>query len=103
MVEIHSAISRLSRTAKLTDPEKRGALSRLDLLSHGWKEILPDDPLRELASSLLDIHELRAGHSLQLAAALTWCQKRPSKRNFVCRDQRLSKAAGDSGFSVVQL
>jgi hypothetical protein len=82
MVEIHSAISRLSRTAKLTDPEKRGALSRLDLLSHGWKEILPDDPLRELASSLLDIHELRAGHSLQLAAALTWCQKTSVEKEF---------------------
>lgn len=102
-VEVHSAIARLHRLGKLKDVERKGALSRLDLLNRGWREILPGDQLRDLAIRLLDIHELRAADSLQLAAALTWCQQRPAKRNFVCGDQRLSKAGASAGFSVVEL
>lgn len=102
-VDIHSAIARLHRLGKLTDVEKKGALSRLALLSRGWREILPTDPLRDLARRVLDLHELRAADSLQLAAALTWCQQRPAKRTFVCGDQRLSKAAAFAGFSVLEL
>ena len=102
-VEVHSAIARLHRLGKMTDPEKQGALSRLDLLCSGWREILPGDDVRDLARRLLDTHELRAADSLQLAAALTWCQKRPAKRDFVCADVRLSKAAAAVGFSVLLL
>lgn len=102
-VEVHSAVARLYRLGKLKDAEKKGALSRLDLLSRGWREILPGDHVRDLARCLLDTHELRAADSLQLAAALTWCQQRPAKRNFVCADQRLSKAAEAAGFSVLEL
>jgi hypothetical protein len=88
---------------KLKDAEKQGALSRLDLLTRGWREILPGDHVRDLARRLLDAHELRAADSLQLAAALTWCQQRPAKRDFVCADQQLSKAAIEAGFSVLEL
>jgi predicted nucleic acid-binding protein len=102
-VEVHSAIARLHRLGKLKDAEKQGALSRLDLLSRGWREILPGDHVRDLAGRLLDAHELRAADSLQLAAALTWCQQRPAKRDFVCADERLSKAAIAAGFSVLEL
>ena len=102
-VEVHSAISRLHRLGKLKDVEKQGALSRLALLSRGWREILPGDPLRDLAMRLLDAHELRAADSFQLAAALIWSQQRPAKRTFVCADQRLSKAAEAAGFSVSEL
>jgi uncharacterized protein len=103
MVEVHSAISRLHRLGKLKDIEKKGALARLDMLRRGWREILPGDQLRDLATQLLDSHELRAADSLQLAAALTWCQARPANRNFVCGDERLSKAAESAGFSVLLL
>ncbi len=102
-VEVHSAIARLHRLGKLKDAEKQGALSRLDLLTRGWREILPGDHVRDLARRLLDAHELRAADSLQLAAALTWCQQRPAKRDFVCADQQLSKAAIAAGFSVLEL
>ncbi len=85
------------------DVDKKGALARLDVLSRGWREILPGEQLRHLATRLLDIYELRAADSLQLAAALTWCQERPSNRNFVCGDERLSKAAESAGFSALQL
>jgi hypothetical protein len=103
LVEVHSAIARLHRLGKLSDAEKQGAFSRLDLLNRGWREILPGDHVRDLAAQLLDVHELRLADSLQLAAALTWCQQRPTKRDFVCNDERLSKAAAAVGFAVVQL
>ncbi len=103
LVEVHSAIARLHRLGKLNDLGRKGAFSRLDLLSRGWREILPGDPLRDLAMRLLDAYELRAADSLQLAAALTWCQQRPARRAFVCADQRLSNAAKSEGFAVLEL
>jgi predicted nucleic acid-binding protein len=102
-VEVHSAVARLHRLSKLKDLEKKGALARLNVLSRAWREILPSDPLRELATQLLDTYEFRAADSLQLAAALSWCQGRPARRIFVCADQRLSKTAAAVGFSVVEL
>lgn len=102
-VEVHSAVARLHRSGAVNDMEKQGALSRLALLRRGWKEILPDDSLRELASRLLDLYTLRASDSLQLAAALTWCQQRPAQRRFISGDQRLSDAAEAAGFVVIAL
>ena len=102
-VEVHSAIARLHRLGKLNDLGKLGALSRLNLLSRGWREILPGDPVRDLAMRLLDGYELRAADSFQLAAALIWCQQRPLRRAFVCADQRLSNAAKSAGFTVFEL
>lgn len=102
-VEIHSAIARLDRTGKLTNADKKIALERLATLSGGWKEIMPHNHLRELAIFILDKYDLRAADSMQLAAAMMWCQQRPSRRNFVCGDQRLSKAAQAIGFTVLQL
>ena len=52
LVEVHSAIARLHRHGTLKDVEKQGALSRLDLLSRGWREILPGDHVRDLATRL---------------------------------------------------
>lgn len=102
-VEVHSAIARLHREGKLKDVGKHGALSRLEILSRGWREILASDAVRDLAKQLLDTCELRAADSLQLAAALTWCQQRPFRRTFICADQRLAKCAVAAGFSVVEL
>jgi len=102
-VEVHSAVARLHRQGKLRDVEKNGALARLDVLSRAWREILPSDSLRDLARQLLDIYELRAADSMQLAAALTWCQHHPSRRAFLSADQRLSKCATAAGFSVITL
>jgi predicted nucleic acid-binding protein len=102
-VEVHSAIARLHRNGAVNDMGKQGALSRLSLLRRGWREILPDDPLRELASRLLDVYALRANDSLQLAAALTSCQQRPAQRTFICGDARLCEAAEAAGFVVIAL
>ena len=103
IVEVHSAIARLHREAAITPSERDGALARLTLLGQGWREILPDDAMRNLAGTLLDTYTLRAADSLQLAAALIWCQQRPEGKTFICGDQRLSDAAKSAGFAVAEL
>lgn len=103
LVEIQSAICRLQRQGEINDSGKKGATARLQLLARGWKEILPGDELRELALQLLDGYSLRAADSLQLAAALTWCDQHPARRNFISGDERLSRTAEAAGFSVFEL
>jgi predicted nucleic acid-binding protein len=103
VVEVQSAIARLYRLGHLDDGDRQKSLKQLDTLNGSWREILPGDHVRELAIRVVDAHELRAADSLQLAAALIWCQERPARRTFVCGDDRLSKAASSAGFSVLQL
>lgn len=103
LTEVRSAIARLHHGTKISDAQKHAAVSRLTFLARSWKEILPDNELRDLANRLLDLHILRAADSLQLAAALIWCQQRPARRSFVCADHRLSKAAKAAGFSVTEI
>jgi len=47
LTEAYSAISRLRRNKAISDPDEQGALVRLRMLSRGWKEVLPDDQLRD--------------------------------------------------------
>ncbi len=103
LVEVHSAICRLYRDREISELDKQGAAARLQLLSRGWSEILPGDQVRELAMQSLDKYSLRAADSLQLAASLTWCEQRPSRRSFICGDHRLAEAAESAGFSVLEL
>lgn len=103
LVEVHSAICRLYRGKEISDSEKKGAVARLRLLSRGWTEVLPDDQVRDLATESLDQYSLRAADSLQLAASLIWCERRPSRRSFIYGDHRLAEAADSAGFSVLKL
>ena len=103
LVEVYSAICRLRCDKAISDSDKRGAVSRLRLLSRTWREILPDDQLRDLATESLDHYSLRAADSLQLAASLIWCQQHPSRRHFICADRRLAEAASAAGFVVLEL
>ncbi|MCL2659591.1 MAG: type II toxin-antitoxin system VapC family toxin [Acidobacteriaceae bacterium] len=102
-VEIRSAIARLRRAGELKDTGHKAALSRLGLLSRGWREVLPSDRLRSVAEELLTQYPLRAADSLQLAAALVWCQHKPAQRNFLSGDARLCEAADSCGFIVNRL
>lgn len=102
-VEVHGAVCRLHREQQISDAAKKGGAERLRLLSRAWRELLPDDQVRALAVEVLDKYSLKAADSLQLAAALVWCAERPSKRTFICADQRLAPAASSAGFSVIQL
>lgn len=101
-VEIHSAIARLHRAGELNDAAKQAALDRLLVISHGWREILPSDKLRDQAEALLDTYSMRAGDSLQLAAAIVWCQQKPSRQTFISGDVRLCEAAAQAGFTVIK-
>jgi len=103
LVEVHSAICRLHRDKEISALDKQGATARLRLLSRGWREILPSDQVRELATQSLDGYSLRAADSFQLAASLIWCEQRPSRRSFICGDHRLAEAAEAAGFSVLEL
>jgi predicted nucleic acid-binding protein len=102
LVEVHSAICRLHRDEEITDLGKKGAMTRLRLLSRGWREILPGDQVRELATQSLDKYSLRAADSLQLAASLVWCEQHTSRRTFICAESRLIEAAKAVGFSVLE-
>lgn len=102
-LEVYSAICRLHRTNEISDLDKSRALQRLRQVSGTWHEILPDDRVRDFAMQALDKYSLRAADSLQLAASLMWCAERPSKRTFICADQRLAQAASAAGFSVIEL
>jgi predicted nucleic acid-binding protein len=103
VVEIQSAICRLSRERAITDAGKKAAVARLETLNRIWREISTGDKLRELALDLLSNYPLRAADALQLAASLTWCDERPARRNFVCADKRLSGTARSIGFAVLDL
>jgi len=102
-VEVHSAICRLHRAKEISDANKQGAVARLRLLSRAWREVLPDDQIREMASESLDKYSLRAADALQFAASLVWCHKQPSRRNFICADRRLAQAADAAGFFVLEI
>jgi len=102
-VEIQSALARLKRERVLPDKHYSAALQRLSVLRLGWREIQPTNRLRDIAGNRLDLHELRAGDALQLAAALVWCNEKPKNRAFLCRDIRLREAARREGFDVLEL
>ena len=102
-VEIQSAIFRLYREKLIADAGKKGAIARLEMMRRMWREISAEDRLRDLAIDLVSGYPLKTGDSLQLAAALLWCDERPAKRTFVCSDQRLSRAARSTGFEVLEI
>ena len=82
--EVADAIARLKREGFL-DPEKTRAVAcRLEMLRPTWREVQPVSEVPELV------------------AALVWRRKRPKGRNFLCRDRRLSQAAQQAGFTVIE-
>jgi len=99
-VEARSAFARLVRDAAIRDAERVKAVRLLSQLQPSWDEIQPSERVRSIAEDLPDRHHLRALDALQLAAALVWCRERPSRRPFICFDERLSTAAAAVGFSV---
>lgn len=99
-IECVSAISRLEREGNLSPGEATEALERLDALAQHWHRIEPVDTVLEVARRLLRVHPLRAGDSLQLAAAVLASEGRPSTLELFCLDDRLVTAAQREGFPV---
>jgi predicted nucleic acid-binding protein len=102
-VEVYSAIGRLYRDRQITDQEKQRAVTRLRAISLIWREMVPDDYVRDMALTMLDKYPLRAADAFQLGAAFVWCKQRPARRTFVSSDLRLSEAARSAGFSVLSI
>jgi predicted nucleic acid-binding protein len=101
VIESRSALARATREGLLTAEQKKQALRQLERLGRAWLEVLPTEPVRQIAITLLDSRSLRTGDALQLAAALVWCNEKPRRRVFVCFDTRLADAAKQLGFTVV--
>jgi uncharacterized protein len=101
VVECASAISRLERGGALEVTEAGLALNRLEQLANGWHEVEPTEIVREDAMRFLRVHPLRAAEALQLAAAFTAAERRPSSLEVVTLDERLADAARKEGFLLV--
>ena len=100
-VQCASALSRLERMEALDADEVTDAFARLQTLIASWNEVEPAVMVREAAQRFLRVHDLRAGDSLQLAAALVAAENRPPSLEFVTLDDRLAAAAAREGFRVI--
>jgi predicted nucleic acid-binding protein len=102
-VELASALARLLRMQQINATELTAARRLVADLSDTWWMIQPSDVLQANALALVDQYDLRAAASLQLAAAIEWCEDRPHGRVFLTADQRLREAALLCGFDTEHL
>jgi uncharacterized protein len=100
LVECHSACYRRHRRAPIPDTVLRDALQRLNAFCEDADQVSAGDQVRRRAVRLLATHDLRAADSLQLAAALIWCEENPHGEPFISLDDRLRAAARAEGFDV---
>lgn len=100
-IECVSALRRLEREGRLSEPGFRDALARLRALAVTWLEVAPGDSVRTAAERMLGTHPLRAGDALQLGAALVWRGDSTEPTEFVCRDVRLRDAAAREAFVLL--
>jgi uncharacterized protein len=82
-VEICSALARLEREKIITPQKRLSAEKRLKVLEKVWTEIQPAARIKELARTFPAQHKMKAADSLQLAAALVWCNEQPKGRAFI--------------------
>ena len=97
-VECVSAIARREREGAMSVAAVTEAIERLDALANAWNEVLPSDPVRDMARRLLRVHSLRASGALQLAAAIVAAEHDPPSMEFLSLDDRLNDAARREGF-----
>jgi predicted nucleic acid-binding protein len=101
-IECASAVARMERDQLLAPAKASGALQRLRQHRDAWHEIEPAIIVRETAKRLVRVYPLRAGDSLQLAAALVAAAHQASSLVFVCLDERLAAVAEREGFPVIR-
>lgn len=102
-VEIGSGLARLKRNGQLTDKEAVKAGRLWEELKKTSRIISPVERVIEIADALPEIYGLPALDSVQLAAALVWCQEKPRRRPFVAADEKLAEAAEKAGFTKILL
>lgn len=99
-VEAHSAVARRERGKSLTAVQARKVRQKIGEFVAGAFVVVDFEAVKESATRLLKIHELRAADACQLGAALVSVEHRPTAHRFVCLDQRLRRAAEIEGFIV---
>ena len=102
-MEIASALFRLLRMKQIDGSDCVKARKLARVIGDYWSVIQPSDALRGKAVQLVERYDLRAADSLQLAAALEWCEDVPQGRVFLTADERLRQAAVLSGFDAGQI
>jgi predicted nucleic acid-binding protein len=102
-VEIASALARLVRMKHLNSGDWTKARKLAKNLADSWSLIQPSNVLRSKAVQVVERYDLRAADSLQLAAALAWCEDAPQGRVFLTADQKLREAARLSGFDAKEM
>jgi predicted nucleic acid-binding protein len=100
---MRSAFARLLRMSQLTLVEQAAAQIELEYLRRTWREMLPDEPVRQEAEKLVDRFPLKAADAQQLAAALMWCAHKPAGQAFISGDAQLIGAAHQVGFQTIQV
>ncbi len=99
-VEIASALARLVRMKQLDSADWTKASKLAKGLADSWSVMQPSHALRAKAEQLVNRLDLRAADSLQLAAALEWCENAPHGHVFLTADQKLREAASHNGFDA---
>ena len=100
-VECKSAIYRRHREEPLPRAMLETAFQRLELLLEHSDTVAATEDVRRRAGRILAVHPLRAADSLQLAAALVFCEDDPRGESFACLDDRLRDAALSEGFQLL--
>ncbi|HTR23178.1 MAG TPA: type II toxin-antitoxin system VapC family toxin [Terriglobales bacterium] len=99
-VEIASALARMLRVGDISTNDHAKARDFAERVAQTWSVMQPSEALRALALQLVERYDLRAADSLQLAAALEWCDALPSARKFFSADTKLQEAALLAGFDA---
>lgn len=99
-VEIAGAISRLVRRRDLDPKFEIEARRMAGNLAASWSVVQPSNGVLNWAMQFITRYDLRAGDSLQLAAAWEWCEGLPSGKTFLTYDQKLRDAALLLGFRI---
>jgi uncharacterized protein len=80
-LECSAAVSRLKRENSLDEVGEEEARAVLERLADNWVERRPTDDTRLLAMLVSKHHPLKAADTLQIAAALRWCEGRRAVRD----------------------
>ena len=102
-VEIASALARLLRIRSLSPRDWVKARDLASQLADTWSVIQPTDAVRSKAIQIVERYDLRAADSLQLAAALEWCQDNPQGRILLTADDKLLQASILAGFAAARV
>ncbi len=102
-VEIAGAAARLLRVQDIGTDTWKDARRYEGELAQTWRVIAPSDEVRDSAIDLVDRYDVHAADSLQLAAALEWCEGNPRGEIFITLDNRLRDAALLCGFDAPKI